>query len=78
VSAAAKDARSDAIIAALVSMGGWGNGDVLQIDFSIPLKDRVALSHDRCRTSTSKRIARRTGRPTAWRCSSKRRRPEPM
>jgi hypothetical protein len=37
VSAVAKDARSDAIIAALVSMGGWGNGNVLQIDFSIPL-----------------------------------------
>jgi hypothetical protein len=37
VSAAAKDARSDAIIAALGSLGGWGNGNKLQIDFSIPL-----------------------------------------
>src|SRR5882724_1489280 len=37
VSALSKDARSDAIIAALVSQGGWGNGNKLQIDFSIPL-----------------------------------------
>jgi hypothetical protein len=37
VSGAAKDARSTAIIAALDSLGGWGNGGVLQVDFSIPL-----------------------------------------
>src|SRR5450755_3610827 len=37
VSGASKDARSDAIIAALDSMGGWGNGNKLQIDFSIPI-----------------------------------------
>lgn len=37
VSASPKSARSDAIIAALVSLGGWGNGNKLQIDFSIPL-----------------------------------------
>jgi hypothetical protein len=37
VSALTKDARSDAIIAALIAMGGWGNGNVLQIDFAIPL-----------------------------------------
>ncbi len=37
VSALAKDARSDAIVAALASQGGWGNGNVLQIDFSIVL-----------------------------------------
>jgi len=37
VSAMTKDARSDAIIAALVAMGGWGGGNQLQIDFSIPL-----------------------------------------
>lgn len=37
VSGLTKDARSDAIIAALASMGGWGNGNTLQIDFSIPL-----------------------------------------
>ena len=36
VSAVAKDANSDAIIAALASMGGWGGGR-FQIDFSIPL-----------------------------------------
>ena len=33
----AKDTRSDAIIAALKSLGGWGNGNRLQIDFSLPL-----------------------------------------
>jgi hypothetical protein len=32
-----KDARSDAIIAALAAKGGWGNGNKLQIDFSIAL-----------------------------------------
>jgi hypothetical protein len=37
VSGLTKDARSDAIIAALDSFGGWGNGNKLQIDFSIPL-----------------------------------------
>jgi hypothetical protein len=37
VSALPKDARSDAILAALASFGGWGNGNKLQIDFSIPL-----------------------------------------
>jgi hypothetical protein len=37
VSGLSKDPRSDAIVAALASMGGWGNGNVLQIDFSIPL-----------------------------------------
>jgi hypothetical protein len=36
VSALPKDARSDAILAALVAKGGWGGGK-LQIDFSIPL-----------------------------------------
>ncbi|HEX2656760.1 MAG TPA: hypothetical protein VHU40_00755 [Polyangia bacterium] len=37
VSTLTKDARSNAIIAALKAMGGWGNGNKLQIDFSIPL-----------------------------------------
>jgi hypothetical protein len=37
VSTLTKDPRSDAIIAALAAAGGWGNGNVLQIDFSIPL-----------------------------------------
>jgi hypothetical protein len=37
VSALAKDSRSDAIIAELVSLGGWGGTGALQIDFSIPL-----------------------------------------
>jgi hypothetical protein len=37
VSACPKDARSDAIIAALMASGGWGAGNRFQIDFSIPL-----------------------------------------
>ncbi len=37
VASLTKDTRSDAIIAALASMGGWGNGNKLQIDFSIAL-----------------------------------------
>jgi hypothetical protein len=36
VSSAAKASRSDAIIAALDTLGGWGGGK-LQVDFSIPL-----------------------------------------
>ena len=36
VSGVGKSSRSDAVIAALDSLGGWGGGD-LQIDFSIPL-----------------------------------------
>lgn len=37
VSALPPSSRSDAIINTLVSLGGWGNGNVLQIDFTIPL-----------------------------------------
>ncbi len=37
VSASTKSPRSDAILAALNSFGGWGNGNKLQTDFSIPL-----------------------------------------
>jgi hypothetical protein len=37
VSGLPKDAKSDAMITALAAMGGWGNGNKLQIDFSIPL-----------------------------------------
>jgi serine/threonine-protein kinase len=37
VSGLAPDARSAAIMAALDGFGGWGNGNKLQIDFSIPL-----------------------------------------
>ena len=37
VSGAAKSGRSDAIIATLGDLGGWGNGNVLQADFSIPI-----------------------------------------
>jgi hypothetical protein len=37
VSGAAKSERSDAIIQALSDMGGWGNDNAFQIDFSIPI-----------------------------------------
>jgi hypothetical protein len=37
VSSLSPDPRSAAIIAALDASGGWGNGNVFQIDFSIPL-----------------------------------------
>ncbi len=37
VSGLPPDPRSDAIIGTLESLGGWGNGNVLQIDFSIAL-----------------------------------------
>ncbi len=37
VSSLSPDTRSAAIIASLDSLGGWGNGNKLQIDFSIPL-----------------------------------------
>jgi serine/threonine-protein kinase len=35
VSGVAKSAHSDAMIAALAGEGGWGNGDKMQVDFSI-------------------------------------------
>jgi hypothetical protein len=37
VSGAAKSDRSDAIIQTLGDLGGWGNDNVLQTDFSIPI-----------------------------------------
>jgi len=37
VSSLGKADRSDAVIAALGAMGGWGNGNTLQTDFSIPI-----------------------------------------
>ena len=37
VSGAAKSDRSDAIIQTLSDLGGWGNDNVLQADFSIPV-----------------------------------------
>jgi hypothetical protein len=37
VSGLSKASSSDAIITALAGMGGWGNGNDFQIDFSIPL-----------------------------------------
>lgn len=37
VSVAAKSERSDAIIQALNDLGGWGNGNRFQTDFSIPV-----------------------------------------
>ncbi|MDT5328404.1 MAG: hypothetical protein QOF25_5556 [Mycobacterium sp.] len=37
VAGAPSSERSDAIIAALANAGGWGNDDVLQTDFAIPI-----------------------------------------
>lgn len=37
VEAVEKSARSDAIIAALKDLGGWGNDNVFQTDFSLPI-----------------------------------------
>ena len=37
VSGAAKSDRSDAILQTLSDLGGWGNDNALQIDFSIPI-----------------------------------------
>ena len=37
VSGVEKSPRSDAIVAALDRLGGWGNGNVFQTDFSIPI-----------------------------------------
>ena len=37
VSGAQKSDRSDAIVATLLDLGGWGNDNVLQTDFSIPI-----------------------------------------
>ncbi|MFY9917445.1 MAG: hypothetical protein WAL26_03485 [Mycobacterium sp.] len=37
VSGAAKSDRSDAILQTLTDLGGWGNGNVLQTDFSISI-----------------------------------------
>jgi hypothetical protein len=37
VSGESKADRSDAILGALASLGGWGQGNQLQVDFSIPL-----------------------------------------
>ncbi|HEY7054042.1 MAG TPA: hypothetical protein VH496_18195 [Mycobacterium sp.] len=37
ISSTAVSERSDAIISALSAMGGWGNNNALQIDFSMPV-----------------------------------------
>jgi len=37
VSGLAPSERSDAVVGALTSLGGWGNGNRLQVDFSMPL-----------------------------------------
>lgn len=42
VSGVAKAANSDATIRALAAAGGWGNGNVMQIDFSIDVIDADA------------------------------------
>ena len=52
VSGLSPDGTSDAIIGALDSMGGWGNGNVLQIDFSIPLMSADASTPRRTITES--------------------------
>jgi hypothetical protein len=47
----AKSTRSDAIIAALNSFGGWGNGNRLRIDFSIALLNADASTPRRTVTA---------------------------
>jgi hypothetical protein len=53
VSAFPKSARSDAIIAQLIASGGWGNGNVLQTDFSISLLQADSLTPWRTVTAPS-------------------------
>jgi serine/threonine-protein kinase len=53
VSAATKSTKSDAMIAALVAEGGWGNGNVMQIDFSIDVLTADASTPHEAFTPTS-------------------------
>jgi serine/threonine-protein kinase len=53
VSTAAKSSASDSLIAALVAEGGWGNGNVLQIDFSIDVLTAGATTPHEAFTPTS-------------------------
>src|SRR5262245_30425799 len=53
VSTMTKSSRSDAIIAALNSFGGWGNGNRLRIDFSIALLSADSLTPRRTVTAPS-------------------------
>jgi hypothetical protein len=53
VSAFPKATRSDAIIAQLIASGGWGNGNVLQTDFSLALLSADSATPRRTVTAPS-------------------------
>jgi serine/threonine-protein kinase len=53
VSGEAKSATSDTLIAALRSEGGWGNSDLMQIDFEIDVLQADATTPHRAFTPTS-------------------------
>ena len=53
VSTTAKASNSDSIIAALKSEGGWGNGNVMQIDFSLDVLAATNSTPMRTFTTTS-------------------------
>ena len=52
VSALAPSPRSPAIIAALISFGGWGNGNKLQVDFALALLNADATTPRRTITGS--------------------------
>ena len=58
VSAFPKSSRSDAILAQLSASGGWGNGNRLQIDFSIPLLTADGSTPRRTITAPSNGISK--------------------
>ena len=53
VSMTPKSSQSDAMIAALVSEGGWGNGNVMQIDFAIETLEADASTPFKTFTQTA-------------------------
>ncbi len=53
VSGVAKSSKSDAMISALRSEGGWGNGDLMQIDFAITVLTAPAGTSTKTFTPTA-------------------------
>lgn len=53
VHAVPKAANSDAIIASLNAAGGWGNSNIMQIDFSIPVNKATSTTAKRSFTKNS-------------------------
>ena len=52
ISAATKSSNSDTIINALKNAGGWGNGNVMQIDFALDVVTATATTPKRTFTTT--------------------------